>query len=318
MPSAPGPNDYLNEVIKARASWADIETLTVQEVEQAYAVAIQALSDDLKTRRGPVTRAVYTEIINDLELHRAIISDRSFAAIRNGVVLAHSTCTDTAGPHSDFIDIYVRGGQSDAVKNIDDTTAAAYYARTSPDGLILSSRVWGSTERFSKTMAQTVESALINGTSAVDLARQLDKLVKSVDGEPVALTPLSASVREGLGWKHAGALNYETTRIARSEINTAAHESTVLAGRASPFYLGVQWVRARWFSALPAGHHGPGTPYYCEVCTRLAAAEGPGTAPVPDAPAHSSARYYERGNPAPHRARAPCASYTCRKILGHV
>jgi hypothetical protein len=303
MPFSPAPTQqaYNDAVIQARQDWLKEEQVTVQAVQQAYAKAINDMAYDLSHGypSGAVSRDWYTEVMADLDKYRNNISAESLAAIRSGVVLSYSTGLDTADPHIEFLDQYTNGAMHAQKMSMKETEALSYYARNGKNGLVLSENVWGSSAAFNYAMTNAVQTAVISGQSAKDLAKELDAMVARDPNTraPNGLHPTSLEQRRALGgWPKD--VSYESTRVARTEINNAGREGTIAAHSQSPFYFGIQWVRSK-------------VPYPCTICDTLAKGD-----PNVDEKTYSKAvrdlpGFWPAGNEPPNSTNRPHPNCRC-------
>lgn len=90
-------------------------------------------------------------------------------------------------------------------------------------GYYLSDRVWNSSEATAKQIDMLLEQALAKGTSAVDLAKQLQGF----------LLPSQRGIMTNTPYGNAG--SYAARRLARTEITRAHSMATMAAGVANPF-----------------------------------------------------------------------------------
>ena len=104
---------------------------------------------------------------------------------------------------------------------IPQTVMADYANRVDVEGLKISPNIWANSQ--TALIENQVMAAIVRGQSAISLARNLEKFV------------LGGSI--GMG--HS--IRYKTMRLARTEINTAYHESRRLTAITSPVVQGMQW-----------------------------------------------------------------------------
>ena len=104
---------------------------------------------------------------------------------------------------------------------IPQTVLADYASRVDVEGLKISPDIWANNQ--TALIENQVMSAIVRGQSAISLAQNLEKFV------------LGGSI--GMGHSIA----YKTMRLARTEINTAYHESRRLSAMASPVVQGMVW-----------------------------------------------------------------------------
>src|SRR5262252_4615128 len=169
------------------------------------------------------------------------------------------------------------------------------------NGLVLSENVWGSSAAFNYAMTNAVQTVVISGQSAKDLAKELDAMVARdpATRAPNGLHPTTLEQRRNLGgWPKD--ISYESTRVARTEINNAGREGTIAAHSQSPFYFGIQWVRTKRADKLP-----------CTICDTLAAGD-----PNVDEKTYSKAvrdlpGFWPAGNEPPNSTNRPHPNCRC-------
>jgi len=200
VPFAPSPTQqaYNDALLAAREDWLKEEEVTVAAIQQAYGKAVNDMAFDLAAMdaqgrqviRGPATRAWYDEIRVNLDGYRQNISAQTLAATRNGIVLAYNTGLSTGDVHTDYLDAYTQGGHSISMLGLKESEALSYYARNGKNGVVLSDKVWGSTAKFQTDMSTAIQTAVISGQSARDLARELDNMVLRLNSGQLALALL--------------------------------------------------------------------------------------------------------------------------------
>jgi len=159
------------------------------------------------------------------------------------------------------------------------------------DGLTLSDRIWRDAANFQRTMENTIARNIQLGKSARSLGKQF---LEFADQQPVQLSKemqkfiadLAPQDAQRVIEKYARKkLNYNATRVARTEIQRAYRTSYVEQAKSLPFVKGIKWNRSR-------------TEYDCSVCHNLATADlyglGPGVYPPDKAPTmpHPHCRCY--------------------------
>jgi len=159
------------------------------------------------------------------------------------------------------------------------------------DGLTLSDRIWRDAASFQRTMENTIARNIQLGKSARSLGKQF---LEFADQQPVQLSKEMQRFIADLAPEDAQRaiekyvkkkLDYNATRVARTEIQRAYRTSYVEQAKSLPFVKGIKWNRSR-------------TEYDCSVCENLAIADlydlGPGIYPpdkVPIVP-HPHCRCY--------------------------
>lgn len=149
------------------------------------------------------------------------------------------------------------------------------------DGLTLSDRIWRDAANFQRTMENTIARNIQLGKSARSLGKQF---LEFADQQPVKLSKEMQKFIADLAPEDAQRaieqyvkkkLDYNATRVARTEIQRAYRTSYLDQAKKLPFVKGVKWNRSR-------------TEYYCAICENLATADlyglGPGVYPADKAP----------------------------------
>jgi len=149
------------------------------------------------------------------------------------------------------------------------------------DGLTLSDRIWRDAANFQRTMENTIARNIQLGKSARSLGKQF---LEFAEQQPVQLSKEMQRFIADLAPQDAQRaiekyvkkkLDYNATRVARTEIQRAYRTSYLDQAKKLPFVKGVKWNRSR-------------TEYYCAICENLATADlyglGPGVYPADKAP----------------------------------
>jgi hypothetical protein len=277
---------------RARNRWNRLTVRTVNQVRDAYARATDALAARVEQTSGPVTRQTRTNLLQDLNVVSTVLNLETLALLQRGVAATTQDASTDAlvgqlalGPLVGNVQMRTR------LQSTAEATALAFISRTGADGLQLSDRVWRSLGPWHAAIQRTVESGIIAGQSHKELARDLRQFVS-----PAAITP--TQIEEARKRGIAPVPTWQTERLARTEINAAAREATIMTSQTSPFYLGVQWVTSPRIAK--------GSYPICEVCRDLAAGtsdRAPGSKPLPD----GTGRYYPRGSePLPTASHPNC------------
>lgn len=105
------------------------------------------------------------------------------------------------------------------------------------DNKTLSSRIWNYGEGFEKDLQYTINQAMLEKKSAIELAKDLEQYVK----EPT---------KRGYDWgtcypnlKHKK-VDYNAMRLARTSINHSYQTATIQASTMNPYVLGIEWESA--------------------------------------------------------------------------
>ena len=106
----------------------------------------------------------------------------------------------------------------------------ALHLWVASDGYRLSDRIWRADAKSRNMIDALLEYEIRNGTSAVDIAKQLEKF----------LQPERAGVRTKKPYGRWG--SYDARRLARTEITAAAGRAYDAASAANPFVSATQWA----------------------------------------------------------------------------
>lgn len=105
------------------------------------------------------------------------------------------------------------------------------------DNKTLSSRIWSYGQEFEKDIQYTVNKAILEKKSAIELARDLEKYV---------LEPAKRGSDWGRCYPHLRnkRVDYNAMRLARTSINHAYQTSSIQSSNMNPFVEGIQWHSA--------------------------------------------------------------------------
>lgn len=115
------------------------------------------------------------------------------------------------------------------------------------DNKTLSSRIWNYGEEFEKDIQYTINRAMLEKKSAIELAKDLEKYVK----DPAKRDSTWGSCYPHLRNKR---VDYNAMRLARTSINHAYQTASIQSSNMNPFVEGIEWR-----SAMQHGRT-------CEVC----------------------------------------------------
>jgi hypothetical protein len=246
---------------EARQRWTRLDSKTVTAIRDAYARATDALASRIEHTSGPVTRSMHAEVLSSLNVLRSGLSIDTLGALQRGIsTTARDSATQAMVGQLGLGPLVGTAKMRAKIQSTADATATAFISRSSVDGLKLSDRVWRSTAPWQRAIRQTVESGIVQGQSAKELAKDLRQYVS-----PSALTPsqIEEARRRGIPPQPT----WQAERLARTEINAASREATIMTNQTNPFYRGVQWVTSLRI--------GKGTYPVCDICNGLAHG-GPG------------------------------------------
>lgn len=137
------------------------------------------------------------------------------------------------------------------------------------DKKALSSRIWSHGQEFKKDIQYTINRAILEKKSAIELAKDLEKYVKD-------------PAKRGSDWGRcypnlkSKKVDYNAMRLARTSINHAYQNSSIQSSNMNPFIEGI-----RWRSAMIHGRT-------CELCVERATTDrfglGVGIFPIDQVP----------------------------------
>lgn len=106
------------------------------------------------------------------------------------------------------------------------------------DNKSLSSRIWNYGEDFEKDIQYTVNQAILEKKSAMELAKDLEKFVKE---------PAKRGTDWGVCYPNLKnkKVDYNAMRFARTSINHAYQNSSIQSSNMNPFVEGIEWWSAR-------------------------------------------------------------------------
>ncbi len=107
------------------------------------------------------------------------------------------------------------------------------FRKRTRDGYTLSSRIWNLAEFSQREILHRVYGAMANGTSAVELSRNVSEFL--LQPGPAWTTGITRSVTG------RGSLAYNALRLARTEINQGYRQAHILLANRSPLVEGVRW-----------------------------------------------------------------------------
>ena len=105
------------------------------------------------------------------------------------------------------------------------------------DNRSLSSRIWTYGQEFQKDIQYTINQAILEKKSAIELAKDLEKYVL----EPAKRPTTWGKVYPNLKNKK---VDYNAMRLARTSINHAYQTSTIQSSNMNPFVEGIEWRSA--------------------------------------------------------------------------
>lgn len=105
------------------------------------------------------------------------------------------------------------------------------------DKKTLSQRIWSYGQEFEKDIQYTINKAVLEKKSAIELAKDLEKYVKD---------PAKRDSDWGRCYPHLRnkKVDYNAMRLARTSINHAYQTASIQSSQANPFVEGIQWRSA--------------------------------------------------------------------------
>jgi hypothetical protein len=243
-----------------------LEATTVRRIRSSYRRATRALEQRIVQTPGTITRTHLEALRQDLDATAAALNVDTLAALQRGITTSASQAVlDAWSTQSSLAPLVGSARLRGVLQGTAEAETAAWLARVGADGLQLSDRVWNAGQTWRRSIERVVESAVVTGQSARETARLLDDLVVPGRG-----SQHRAETARALGIPRD--TSYRAMRLARTEINAAGREATVLTNRTNPFLAGFEWRRSN-------------VPYPCEICQGLADASpyGPDDVPTPAA-----------------------------------
>lgn len=214
-----------------------------------YAEKLQLLIDDLITEVCLIVRAqpnYPTYFTLDSDRIQSLLDDYStsvFSLIQNGEAAewsAANAATDILvnGIIKEYLD-YISPTKRASYFLVNNDALLAFQARTISN-LTLSERIWQLSEQMCTQLKETIATAIQNGTSAVNLARQVQQYVSDPQKYHLSTSDTHAI----------------TMRLARSEINMAYRTAEQTRWRQLDFVVGYR---------ILLSHRHPKT----DICDRL-------------------------------------------------
>ena len=227
--------EYAEYLLAARRRFAEGHATTVEELRRVYRRAAAAVWQDVASATpGTLRRAHLVALAARLELRARELNQQVLDAVEKGIRL--STGAGVSGPEriagSLLGDAFHAGGVRALFANVNEQATVALLARTGPDGLRISDRVWRIGEHYRNNIRTIIEDAVARGENARVVARKLERYL-----QPGVHTALKAETRRRLGVSKD--VSMEAMRLAVTEMNNAFREGTVMAAQATPGYVGV-------------------------------------------------------------------------------
>lgn len=232
-----GDESYAEYMLRARRRFEQGQVATVRQVRQIYRRAAEAVRQDIaQVTPGTLRHGHLKALAKALETRARELTDQLLAATRAGIQLA--TRDAVSGPEELVVRLVEGAFDRAEVRRlfaaVNERALMAFLARTGPDGLKLSDRVWRTGERWRNAIIRVLEDGIARGEDARKLALEVQRYL-----QPGVWTAHKLETRRRLGV--SADVSYEAMRLVRTEMNNAFHEATIMANRAAPSYLGVHW-----------------------------------------------------------------------------
>lgn len=229
--------EYGEYLYRARERFARGEAATVRGVKALYRrVAAQLRSEIESITPGTLRRAHLTALASALEKAAKTLNQETLDAVTRGIRLAVDEAV--SGPEQVTQELLAGTFGRAEVKwlfaDINQRAVMSLLARTRHDGLKLSDRVWRTSQHARRALQKIVEDGVTRGLDSRKLALQVQRYL-----QPDVWTVMKLETRRNLGVPKN--VSYEAMRLARTEMNNAFHEGTVMAYRAMPSARGVYW-----------------------------------------------------------------------------
>lgn len=236
----------------------------IRALAQEYGLKLEGLFDDILPRTEIAARQAYLkELEKQVPTQFRVERGSNIYSIFSGAV-------------------YQRvGSQWVQFLDFNKPATVSWLKFVAEDGLTLSDRIWRDAAAFQRTMENTIARNIQLGKSARSLGKQF---LEFADQQPVQLSKEMQRFIADLAPQDAQRaiekyvkkkLNYNATRVSRTEIQRAYRTSYLEQAKKLPFVKGVKWNRSR-------------TEYDCSICENLATADlyglGPGIYPADKVP----------------------------------
>jgi hypothetical protein len=220
-------NDYQESVFKSRAipykatqAIQDRQLMALKMATAQLTDLIQGIAD--KGEGGQVNRGLFLakkQAIQNLMVQLAQgmgqdISESVSAVTEETAALMQEVTDKLATDQDQEVDL-------SNLATVPETVLQNYVHRADSEGLKISPDIWAGNQ--TALIENQVLSAISRGQSAKSLAQDLEQFING----------------GSVGMGHS--IAYKTMRLARTEINTAYHETRRLSAMASPVVAGMQW-----------------------------------------------------------------------------
>lgn len=251
---AAGHAAYAAYLYAARQRFEQLQAATLEQVRDLYRRAAERLAEDIRrAKAGTLTYRYKTALQEAIRARADELGEDLLQLAQQGIRGAlRDGMTPAAAITIDLTRDIFEGVKVDWVfAQVAERSALVLLARTGPDGLRLSDRIWRIEAHFRQALDRLVEEALVTQMDPRRLARLVQQYV-----QPGVFTPLKEATRRRL--KVPRDISYEAIRLARTELQHAHHEGSLLGYRMVPSYIGSYW-------RLSASHPKP------DICDAYAA-----------------------------------------------
>lgn len=234
--------EFAEYMKQARKRLDEGEIATAGEIKKIYRRVAKQIADEIsKTTPGTLRYSHLEQMHKILNEAARQINDDLLRAINKGIYIAVKASTDAA--QQTFIGLTKGVWNEPEVKwmfaTINERAVMALLARTGPDGLKLSDRVWRTSQRARNALKVIVEDGVTRGLDARKMARQVQKYL-----QPGVWTALKEETRRRLGVPKD--VSMEAMRLAVTEMHHAFHEGTRMAWNSVPGVQGYYWRLSNW------------------------------------------------------------------------
>jgi len=232
-----GSEDYADYILQARLRFEKGQATTVEELRKVYRRAAEWVRKDIEGLiPGTLRRSHLEALTANLERRARELNAEVLTATQKGIYLAIETGTSAAQNISARLlkEAWSEVEIARLFAPINERAIMLVLARAGKDGLKLSGRVWRVGEHWRNAITRIVEDGVARGLDSRKIAREVQKYL-----QPGVWTPHKFETRRRLGVPKD--VSYEAMRLARTEMNNAFHEASIMANRAAPSYRGVYW-----------------------------------------------------------------------------
>jgi hypothetical protein len=234
--------EFAEYMKRARKRLDEGEIATAREIKKIYRRVAKQIADEIAGAIQGTLRYSHLEYLHKV-LNEAArqINDDLLKAINKGIYIAVEASTEAA--QQTFIDLAKEIWATPVIKQafatIHERAVMALLARTGPDGLKLSDRVWRISQRARNALKVIVEDGVVRGLDARKMARRVQQYL-----QPGVWTALKEETRKRLDVPKD--VSMEAMRLAVTEMHNAFHEGTRMAWSAVPGIQGYYWRLSNW------------------------------------------------------------------------